>query len=91
MFQRWLARYRWRCSTAFERDVLVAMAEMCGAYGENALEQSRRKARRRGQRMRRKWVWKEVVKRLESQQASHVLAKSDTETAQSVSTRVFQP
>lgn len=65
MLLRWLRRRRWRRTAAFEEDVALAIAEMRQLHGDAALDHARRKAKRRDQRTRRKWVWREVVKRLE--------------------------
>ncbi|OHT19394.1 hypothetical protein [Edaphosphingomonas haloaromaticamans] len=64
MLLRWLRRRGWRRTAAFEEDVTLAIAEMRQLHGEAALDHARRKARRRDQRTRRKWVWREAVRRL---------------------------
>lgn len=69
MMKRWLDRLRWRRSRRFEDAVSLALEELQLEHGDTALDQARRKARRRDQPTRRKWVWKAVVRRLESKPA----------------------
>lgn len=64
MFRHWLERRRWRRSHLFDEAVDLALEEISATYGEKALDQARRKAKRRHQPIRRKWVWREVVRRL---------------------------
>lgn len=69
MMKRWLECIRWRRSRRFEDAVSLALEEIQLEHGDAALDQARRKARRRDQSTRRKWVWKAVVRRLESEPA----------------------
>ncbi|MCG2841217.1 hypothetical protein L6Q21_09520 [Sandaracinobacter sp. RS1-74] len=67
MVMRWLRRLEWRRSDAFGIEVEKACGEICAAHGVGALSAARRKARRNNQSIRRQWVWKAVVARLEAE------------------------
>lgn len=68
MLHRWLERRRWRRSSAFDDAVAQTIEEIESLYGPQALEQARRKAKRRHQKTRRKWIWREAVRRMEAQE-----------------------
>lgn len=90
MLLRWLRRRRWRQTPAFEEDVTLAIAEMRQLHGETALDHARRKARRRDQRTRRKWVWREAVRRLEAEAGEDVNLKAGASPSDSGYRSPFQ-
>lgn len=50
--------------------MIDALDEIERTYGAEALSKARQKTRRRHQPVRRKWIWREVVRRLEARQAA---------------------
>lgn len=75
MLGRWIERMRWRGSPRFGEAVALALAEIEASHGPGALAYARTKAKRRYQPLRRKWVWREVVRRLEASRSTNAARK----------------
>lgn len=66
MLGRLIERWRWRRSYQFEKMVKRMCDDARRDWGDGALDYARHKARRRYQPVRRKWLWRAVVARLEA-------------------------
>ncbi|SNT20010.1 hypothetical protein SAMN06295912_1577 [Sphingomonas laterariae] len=72
MLGRWLRRWRWRWrrSHDFVEVVDTAYRHIRELHGTSALAAARRKAKRVDQPIRRIWVGREVVRRLEAEETN---------------------
>jgi hypothetical protein len=64
MLTRWIGRWRWRRSAEFRATVERTLQHTLRVHGLDALAHARRKLRRSQQPIRRKWGWRAVVERL---------------------------
>lgn len=83
MFSRWINRWRWRRSRAFDEAVVLAVDQAREWGRGDPVDYARRRARRR-QSVRRKWVWQAAANRLRAEQrsaAAPLAAGPDAETS----------
>lgn len=66
MLRRWLRRRRWRHSPRFWEEVALAVEQARQLPGSDPAAYARRKAKRSYQPVRRKLVWREAAKQIET-------------------------